>query len=443
VTAVSNATIGESIRIPEVLDPGQMSAPCLVLDVDLTETIPSIAPPRLGEPRCTWVLSRNGREMLGAVVLAIPRSGISALDLESALRMHFAAELASAEDRPASVGDGSSCDGAGGRLADDMAVVVCTRERPEGLERCLMSLLKQSCQPARIIVVDNAPRTDASRLVVDSLGSPLITYVVEPVPGLSRARNRAIAESGGCGILAWIDDDEVADFRWLERIAEAFSEVPDAVAVSGPMLPAQLETWAQVRFEQYGGHSKHRGFDRAVFRTSDVGSQPPLYPLPPFGTGGNMAIRRDALLEIGGFDVHLGAGTPAMGGEDTKAFTQLLIDGGTVVYQPSAATFHYHRRDDEALLQQMYGYGAGLTAFYTSVVMSSSASVVSLGRLIPRFLRDVTGRKSLRSGHLPPDFPAALRAANRNGLVVGPYRYLEGRRNTRARAPAQPGPSGD
>jgi len=96
-------------------------------------------------------------------------------------------------------------------------------------------------------------------------------------------------------------------------------------------------------FEMAGGHSMGRGFSSAVF--SRHGPQSPLYPLPPFGAGGNMAFRRDALARVGGFDVALGAGTPALAGEDTLALTLVLLAGYRIAYEPAALIRHDHYAD--------------------------------------------------------------------------------------------------
>ena len=47
-----------------------------------------------------------------------------------------------------------------------------------------------------------------------------------------------------------------------------------------------------------------------------------------------MAFRRDVLLAVGGFDPALGAGTPTGGGEDIAAFTDVMLGGGRLVYEP-------------------------------------------------------------------------------------------------------------
>jgi len=418
--------------------PSEISAPCLVLDVDLADDLPDLPPPTLGEARCAWVLIRLWTEPLGVVIVDIPRPGLTSQELGRIAWEKLGAEIEertaeitwSPEEslRVAETGVSTYLESRKGVLQDspEITIVVCTRERPEGLERCLRSLLSQDYPRFAIVVVDNAPVSTRSQEVVTGFASDRMTYVVEPNAGLSWARNRGIATATG-EVIAWIDDDETADRHWLAELARGFSDHPTAGAVSGIMLPAELETWPQVRFEQYGGHNKHRGFRPATYSPASRSTQDPLYPLPPFGTGGNMAFRRREVLRLGGFDVALGAGSPAMGSEDTKAFSEMLSFGGTVVYQPSAVTFHFHRRETAELERQMFGYGVGLTAFYTSIAVSHPSLLGKLFRLVPTACRDMLGHRSLRSGHLPPDFPPALLAANRRGLLCGPGRYLKER----------------
>lgn len=421
---------------------GEVAAPCAVVDLDVADGIPDLRlEPRTAGVRHVLALVRMFTEPIGTVLLSAPRAELSkeqlakGIDEALGLELRVAAGAAGAQWPPALL----DCPLPSGLPppflaarraalvnAPRVTVVVCTRENPAGLRRCVESLVHLEYPHFSVLVVDNAPVSDATRSVVATMreaGPVRIEYVVEPVGGLSWARNCALEHAEG-EIVAWIDDDEIADRFWLAEIIRGFFEHPDAGAVSGVMLPAQLETAPQVQFEQYGGHHKHRGFVGAVFSPDSARSQSPLYPLPPFGTGGNMAFRRATLIELGGFDPALGAGTLSLGAEDTLAFTELLLRGGTVVYQPSAITFHFHRTGSAALRRQMFGYGVGLTAFYTSLLLERPRSLADLLRLVPVFLRDAFGSASLRSGDLPRGFPSALRWANREGLVAGPLRYL-------------------
>jgi GT2 family glycosyltransferase len=370
-----------------------------VLDVDVTAPLPEVA-------ERAWVLVRYATEPIGALTVE------PGTDLAAAVDAQLKERIAAAVDpRP--------------RRAEVLAtgppltVVVCTRDRPESLDRCLESLAAQEYRRFRVLVVDNAPRSDA---VEKLCGVRKIDRIVEPRPGLSRARNAAVKAAPG-EILAWIDDDEVADRYWLDGIARALLDHPAADAVAGPVAPAELATDAQRWCEEFGGLTKGRGYTPAVFSSR---TQNPLFPLPPFGSGANLATRPGALAAIGDFDTALGAGTRALAGEDTLALTRLLRAGGTVVYQPGALTWHYHRRDLDGLRRQLVGYGTGLTAAYTAMVLANPTVLVALARLAPRAIREVT-RGGDRTATIGPDFPRELLRANRRGMLRGPSAYLRGR----------------
>ena len=250
-------------------------------------------------------------------------------------------------------------------------------------------------------------------------------YVVEPVPGLARARNRGL-RSVQTDVVAWFDDDEVADPDWIRRMKEGFAHPSSPAAVSGLMLPAQLETEAQVRFEQYGGFNKGRGTEVEVLRAGSPSVRNPLYPLPGFGAGGNMAFRTDALRRIGGFDPYLGAGTKTHGGEETLAFSLLLQRGDAVLHWPAAITWHFHRRDMDALERQLFGYGAGLSAFYASLLRSRPSIAFEILKAVPLGLRDALPKKdNQRSGQLPDDFPRQILRAARRGFAEGAFFYAD------------------
>ena len=240
-----------------------------------------------------------------------------------------------------------------------------------------------------MLVVDNAPADTDSRQVASEQSAQLdLDYIVEPRPGLSWARNRAIDESSS-EIIAWIDDDETADRWWVTEVARALVEYPEAGAVSGMILPGEIESSAQLWFEEEGGHHKGRGFEPQVFSPATRRSQSPLYPRPQFGVGGNMAFRRDAIEGIGRFNTALGAGTATKGAEDTAAFSEYLYTGGTLVYHPSAVIWHTHRSRMDDLRELRRGYGRGITAFYLSFLLRHPEAVFELARLFPKAIGDI------------------------------------------------------
>ncbi|QOC90134.1 glycosyltransferase family 2 protein [Micromonospora craniellae] len=394
------------------------SGPDLVTDFELTAPV-DIADRTSDGVRRTraWIVLRDHGLPVGMLTLAIPDGGLPAAAVTEAftgVRVPDPAALQAARERACR--DGAT-----------VTAVVCTRERPEALRRCLESLLRQDYPHATILVVDNAPTSEATCRVVADF--PSVRYVVEPRPGLSRARNRALAEID-TELVAWIDDDEVADVRWLTEIARAFLEYPDAAGMSGVVVPAEIETAAQAWYEAFGGHSKGRGFTAADFVPGAM-RQSPLYPLPPFGVGANMAFRHTDLVAVGGFDEALGAGTLAEGGEDTLIFTRLLLADRPLLYRPAALTRHYHRRETERLAAQMRGYGVALTAFYTSLLLDRPLLLPRLLRLAPTALRDVSSGGSLRNIGLREGMPSEFMSLNKRGMAIGPWRYLRSRRQVR------------
>jgi hypothetical protein len=306
----------------------------------------------------------------------------------------------------------------------DATVVICTCDRPVGLRTTLASLQRQTDLDFEVLVVDNGSSSTESAMVVEDLGIPHCEYLVEPRRGLSRARNRAL-DAVRTELVAWIDDDEVADADWMRRLKEGFGHEAEPAAVCGVMLPAELEFEAQVRFEQYGGFSKGRGMAPEILRMGTPSVISPLYPLPSFGSGGNMAFRTESLRSLGGFDPCLGLGTRTRGGGEIRALSMLLSSSHTILHWPAAITWHTHRREMAGLRKQLYGYSAGLSAFYASTIRSRPTAAFDLCRLAPYVLRDLRpGGQNLRSGQLPDDFPPYLLKAARRGLLEGGFMYV-------------------
>jgi GT2 family glycosyltransferase len=91
----------------------------------------------------------------------------------------------------------------------------------------------------------------------------------------------------------------------------------------------------------------------------------PLYPFRSwiFGSGPNIAVRRNAVARIGGYDPLLGAGSLCRAGEDLDILARLILAGGRISYLPSALVWHRPYPDLRSLGRQMYGHGHGLGAY--------------------------------------------------------------------------------
>ena len=311
-----------------------------------------------------------------------------------------------------------------------VTVVVCTRDRPESALVTLRGLAAMRYAPFEVVVVDNAPGSDATRDAVRAEfgGDPRVRYVREPRPGLSCARNRGLAEASA-DIVAFTDDDVRVDPWWLSGIARGFLLVPDAACVTGLIATAELDNAAQLYFhlrEGWGASVERRVFDLAGNR-----DRSPLYPYSAglFGAGANFAVSRVALKEVGGFDEALGAGTPSGGGEDLNMFMRIVLAGHRLVYEPSAVVSHVHRTDLAELSRQMRAYGSGCTAALTAICLADSRA---RRELPPRIVRGLTRMLSLSSSvRGNPALPPGLIRREIGGFLVGPWLYLKGRRNLR------------
>ena len=323
---------------------------------------------------------------------------------------------------------GSSCR-AGSALATDkvtITVVVATRDRTESLLRCLTALSRSSYSAFDVVVVDSAPRTDLTeRALAEHPPWPFpLRYLRLSRPGLALAHNAALPAVTG-EVVAITDDDVEVHQEWLTAIAEAFTQ-PDVTCVTGLILPAELETTAQLLLEQAGGFG--RGYARRAFNR-DMPDPEPLFPFTAgrFGSGANMAFRAEWLAARGGFDVALGAGTPARGGDDLTAFLRVILDGGTLVYEPGAVVRHHHRRGYQELRRQAFGYGMGLGAYLAASLWARPNLLGTMLRRAVPAARYLLGPRSAKNADRGAWFPRELVWRELAGVVVGPFGYAVSR----------------
>jgi GT2 family glycosyltransferase len=285
------------------------------------------------------------------------------------------------------------------------------------LQRALQAVTALNGHQHDLLVVDNAPSSDATRRVVQDF--PRIRYVCEPTRGLNAARNRALLESRG-EVVAFTDDDARPEPGWLDALLANFSD-PRTLCVTGLTLPSELETPAQELFEEHC--SFVRGFRRHVFD----GQRDNALAVGPVGAGANMALRRSVVAKVGGFDERLDGGTPTRSGGDHEMFARILGAGYRIVYDPAAVSWHRHRREHDQLLATVYGYGVGVYAMWTGMLLERR----ELGALKLAWSWFRHGQlpvlvRGLRRGHT--DARAELVRAELRGCLHGPRAWFASRR---------------
>jgi glycosyltransferase involved in cell wall biosynthesis len=304
-----------------------------------------------------------------------------------------------------------------------VSVVICTRDRPEHLAKCLQSLQNLTKRPKEILVVDNAPTTEATCQLVAQM--PDIKYILEPRPGLDIARNTGIHHSTG-EIVAFTDDDVIVHPDWITRLQESFSD-PQVMAMTGLVLAAEIETQSQFIFEKYWGFN--RGYNALIFDSKYFDKFKSLgVPVWEIGAGANMAFRNEIFQKIGEFDERLDVGAAGCSG-DSEFWYRVLASGGTCRYEPSAVVYHYHRRDLDSLKKQLYYYMRGHVAALL-IQFEKYRNWGNIRRLflsLPQsymklFLQGITKGFKLRYSTL---------FAEISGCISGIIFYLQNRSNTK------------
>ncbi|MFN8446530.1 MAG: glycosyltransferase [Caldilineaceae bacterium] len=440
--------------------------PTQLCEIELSQPLPALRPLEFGTTyQQLQILIRLHGQPLGTLDLKVPTEGMNAEDLALHIWRTFAPAI-----QTHLRADGLSL---GGRLSINgidlaqvpqcrqhyqavlaeaplVTVIIATRERAASLKLTLDSLLAMDYPNFEILVVDNQPTTDATeRLLRQRYGGHInVRYVHEAQPGLASAHNRGLREihllpqptseqmldtlgegtaSRRNRIVAFTDDDVQVDRQWLTCIVQAFQTDEKIGCVTGMILPAELQTPAQAWIEQYGGFSK--GFERQTFDLQAHRPPNPLYPYSAglFGSGANMAFRASALQAIGGFDPALGAGSKALGGDDLAAFLAVILAGYQLVYEPAVLLYHRHRRDYAGLRRQAFGYGVGLTAYLTKVLLDRPTRLFDFLLRSPVALRHIFSADSSKNVKKQADYPSELTRLERIGMLYGPFAYLYSR----------------
>jgi GT2 family glycosyltransferase len=295
------------------------------------------------------------------------------------------------------------------------------------------SLVAQSAH--EVLVVDNAPEDDATRRAVRAR-FPGVGYVVERCRGLDFARNRALREATG-EVVAFLDDDAVAARGWADALAAVFASDTRVGACTARVEALSVETPAQRLFEANGGFA--RGHER-IHLPADAnrrlhGRRAPLIAWTvSIGSGCSFALRRELVLDLGGFDIALDLGAPLPGGGDHDMLWRVLQAGYDVVYEPAALAHHEHRREMSALYAQLAGHQRGLVAFLAKTAASvrgqERASVFSF--LLWRMIKPAVRLAQRAAGRDP--LPAAALWKMWANAIMGPAAYLTARRTARRRA---------
>jgi glycosyltransferase involved in cell wall biosynthesis len=249
-------------------------------------------------------------------------------------------------------------------MAPQVSLIICTRNRAEQL-RAALNYVRDLEAPLggwELVIVDNGS-TDSTQEVIHSfaLSAPCpVVNVYEPNRGLSRARNTGIARAAG-RLLAFTDDDCYVRRDYLVQLCSVFED-SGADYVGGRVV-------------------LHDASDAAV-TIKDVLTPEVIEPrrfLEP-GTihGANMAVRREVVREIGGFDPLVGSGTPWIC-DDIEFLSRACWAGWSGRYDPRPVVAHHHgRKPGVDVVRLRAGYERGRGAYYLKGVLNPTSRITYL-----------------------------------------------------------------
>jgi O-antigen biosynthesis protein len=209
-----------------------------------------------------------------------------------------------------------------------VTVIICTRNRPACLRSCLEGVKALDPPADEILVVDNTTGDAETEAIA---GQFTARYVVEPAKGLSRARNRGLAESR-TDIVAYIDDDALPRREWLGRLIAPFDDAQVAAVTGTIVAPDSSGDEGALEPPLMVNDKVVHWFEIATFGG--------------LGLGSNMALRKSACAGWTVFDVRLGRGGPIEIADENFAFASLLSRGYTGVHLPAAIVTHPRQRHD-------------------------------------------------------------------------------------------------
>ena len=295
-----------------------------------------------------------------------------------------------------------------------ITAIVPTRDRPEMLDGLLATLARQQIDPGllEVVVVDDGSTAPVAEMVerADRRGPVAIRCERQEGQGLNAARNLGAKRSSG-EVVAFLDDDTLADPGWAAAMLEAF-ERTGCAGVAG-----------RIQLELEAPEPRWLSGNRSFLSELDLGPESRWVDAGPEPAGANCAVRRDELERLGGFRAELDRrGSSLISNGDTEFFRRLRRAGGRIRYEARANVLH--RIPPERLTLAYFrrrAYAQGISDELLEQLNGRSPSALSvarewlrLGRTGPILARGIAERRGAVNARLWVAYcRGRLRAARR------------------------------
>jgi glycosyltransferase involved in cell wall biosynthesis len=207
-----------------------------------------------------------------------------------------------------------------------VSALVCTRNRTESLLRTVRSLLATDDANIELIVMDQSEGPETQEALAALGTDERLRYTRSAARGKGAALNEGLRLARGC-VVVCTDDDCEAPPGWISEMAGALNEQPTATILFCNVIA--------------GPHDRELGYVPTFERTqsrllSSIGSA-----RHGMGLGAGMALRRDAVLALGGFDETFGPGSRFPSADDWDISQRVLLRGGHVFEAADLSIIHH------------------------------------------------------------------------------------------------------
>ncbi len=235
-----------------------------------------------------------------------------------------------------------------------LSIIICTYNRAGLLNQTLQSLVPlENLGLSEIIIVDNRSTDHTEAVVREFIASHVddidVRYIMEPVQGLSAARNTGILASKS-QLIAFLDDDAIPCQTWITTIVDTFTQREEVMAMGGKIFPifeSKRPEWLIKPFE-------------LPYTIVDLGNRIKEYPGRLHPCGANMAMRK-IVFDISLFPLELGRkGESLISGEEAWLFGELQRQGHKILYHPLMAVDHFvpaSRLTEDWIMKRYYSQG--------------------------------------------------------------------------------------
>jgi glycosyltransferase involved in cell wall biosynthesis len=203
--------------------------------------------------------------------------------------------------------------------------VICTRNRPEPLARVVESLLAGETEPCELLVIDQSDGDESERAVERFRSDARLRYHRSQQRGKGKALNEALKLARGA-IIVCTDDDCSAAPGWISGMARALEAQPAAAVAFCQVLPVP--------------HDKSAGYVPAYHLSKSRTLRSVSAICGGLGIGAGIAVRREFVESMGGFDEAFGPGGRFPSADEWDIAIRALLSGRHVLETAELSIVH-------------------------------------------------------------------------------------------------------